>query len=577
MSMSSTTVAFNTKFSNFRLGQIVALVGVLTTIIVNPWSNYDPISLPKMSVLFTGASACMGIVILNRDSFLSKLNRFQKISFMTFCLSLFVPLIFSGSDIYQQVWGMFGRNTGIVTYLGLVFLMFSAAVIQRRDSYENIIKFFILGSLPVTTYCIVQFFGKDPIPWSEKFVFGTLGNVNFLSAYLSLVSLVCTVLAYRAQVGRNIKISLWSIALINVALATSTDSIQGPIIFAVGILSIPLFLILSSGKRFVLRYFLPYAVFLGFGVVALAFALVNRGPLAKIVFQPSVVFRGDYMHAGWEMFTKNPLFGVGMDSYGDWYREMRGEISTLRTGPNRTSNTAHNIFLDLASNGGILLATSYILLLVLVIWSIARMTRNGRVKSPFVLSAVVIWVAYQVQALVSINQIGVGVWGWIFGGLIIGMDRMDEKESFSAWNSFSASKESNRRLRGKALPPIQMLALFSGLVIGFLATLPPLSADMAYRAASNKGSFQEIYASTKRIGATQQHRELLLDLTLRNNLTNESRLVADELVKKYPRNSFGWRVLSVATASTPDERSAALKVAIQLDPFNPELRMSPQP
>jgi hypothetical protein len=558
-----------------RLSQILILAGVLTTLVVNPWSNYDPISLPKMTVMFTGATACIFIVAFNGNVFINRLSRFQKFIFVFFPISLFVPLLFSGADVFQQIWGMFGRNTGVVTYLGLLFLMSSAAMIQKRNSYENLIRLFVVGSLPITIYCIIQFFKLDPIPWSEKFVFGTLGNVNFLSAYLSLVSLGCLVIALKCRVKTLTRVSLALLVMTNMGLATSTQSIQGPIIFVVGTLSIPFFLILASGRKNLLKYFLPYSAFLSIGFASLIFALFNKGPLAKLVFQPSVIFRGDYMHAGWEMFLSKPFFGVGMDSYGDWYREMRGEISTLRTGPNRTANTAHNIFLDLASNGGVLVATSYVLLLFMVIWSIIRMTRNGKVNNPFVLASVVIWVAYQVQALVSINQIGVGVWGWIFSGVIIGMDRMDAPDSFLTWRTFSSSGENSKKWRGKPLPPAQALVVILGFAIGFVAVLPPLRADMGYRAASNQGNFEAIYQSSRKIGSTQQHRELVLDLAMKNNLVSESRLVAEELVRKYPRNSFGWRVLSVASASTPEERAAALQKTIDLDPFNPELRTGP--
>ena len=32
------------------------------------------------------------------------------------------------------------------------------------------------------------------------------------------------------------------------------------------------------------------------------------------------------------------------------------------------------------------------------------------------------WVAYQAQSLISINQLGLGVWGWSLSGLIIGYE-----------------------------------------------------------------------------------------------------------------------------------------------------------
>ena len=105
--------------------------------------------------------------------------------------------------------------------------------------------------------------------------------------------------------------------------------------------------------------------FMSGGVLFLltSFALFNKGPLAPLIYQISIQLRGDYMHAGWEMTTLNPFFGVGMDSYGDWYRQARGEITTLRGSAERISNSAHNIFLDISSNGGFPLLISYLAIL----------------------------------------------------------------------------------------------------------------------------------------------------------------------------------------------------------------------
>jgi hypothetical protein len=122
---------------------------------------------------------------------------------------------------------------------------------------------------------------------------------------------------------------------------------------------------------------------------------------------------------------------------------------------------------------------------------------------------------------------------------------------------------------------MQLLISVAGLLLGIAMAVPPVAADVGYRSAQSTGSFEKIYAATNMLGATQQHRELLLDLTMRNNLASETGLVARELVAKYPRNSFGWRVLSVAVAATDEERSQARQVAISLDPFNPEPRSMP--
>ena len=74
------------------------------------------------------------------------------------------------------------------------------------------------------------------------------------------------------------------------------------------------------------------------------------------------------------------------------------------------------------------------------------------------------------------------------------------------------------------------------------------------------------------IGSTEFHSELLLEYSMKRNLESEIRLVADDLLKDYPRNFFAWRLLSVATTGTEEERQSALERARELDPFNPELR-----
>jgi O-antigen ligase len=74
----------------------------------------------------------------------------------------------------------------------------------------------------------------------------------------------------------------------------------------------------------------------------------------------------------------NPIFGVGLDSYGDWYRRSRTIEATLRRGPDVTSNAAHNVFLDISAYGGFPLVLIYIALMVLVIVSAVKVIKDHR-------------------------------------------------------------------------------------------------------------------------------------------------------------------------------------------------------
>jgi hypothetical protein len=556
---------------DFRLTQLAYWTGILATFLVLPWTNFDPISVPKLMVITIGAFGSLFLILFNRTYFFKRISTMQKFVLILFLIALFVPMAFTDSEFQQQFWGVFGRNTGFLAYFSLLIILFAVASIQKTELYERILWVFTLSSIPMTVYCLIQYFKLDPINWSEKFVFGTLGNVNFLSAYLGMTSIACVGYCLNRRLDLARRAGLGTLAVIDIFLIISTKSIQGPVIFAIGLAFIPLLLMLTKKHR-LSKYLFPYLLVGIFGASLLVLSLFNKGPLAKIIFQPSIIFRADYMHAGYAMYLKFPFTGVGMDSYGDWYREMRGELSTTRTGPGRVSNTAHNIFLDVASNGGTLLAIGYLLILFLVIKSIVQLVRRSEMFNPAILTITSVWIAYQVQALVSINQLGVGVWGWILSGALLGLEKSTSSSGEGDKSTNSKTHKNKNSHKGQLLPAGQSLVLFLGLILGFLLSIPPVVADAAYRRASSQGKFEPMYQSTHRLGSTAQHKELLLDWTVRNGLASETRLVTDELIKKYPRSFYGWRILSVSTASTAEERAAAIAKARLLDPFNPELR-----
>ena len=553
----------------FRVSQILLFIGPLITLAVNPWTNYDPISLPKVFVLATSAFAVIALALGNFGNFRSSLPRTVQILAISFLCFMTLTLLFSGSPLGQQIWGSFGRNTGYLTYVSLLSILLAMIWVRSTQFYLRLAWFFVLTSIPMTVYCLIQIAGRDPIPWSEFNTFGTLGNINFLSAFLGMTSIGALIFALDKELAVVKRVSLIALAFLDLWIILSTGSIQGPIIFAVG-MGVYLFIFILDLKRarnLVLIAFSAITLVIGY---FLAIALRNMGPLASFVYQPSVVFRGDYIHAGWEMTLTKPMFGVGMDSYGDWYREARGEISTLRTGPDRVANTAHNIFLDISSNGGVLLGATYLALIIFALYSgIKVLGTNFRSNSYFkVIFAV--WVAYQVQALVSINQIGVGVWGWMFSGVLIGISLLvKEVDSKTPEKKYAVRR---RESRAQNISARQLLVGVLGLAIGMTLSAIPLNADMRYRAASDTGNLAEMRAATAFLGSTEFHRELVLDFAMRNNLAPEIKDLAEELVRDYPRSFFGWRVLSVASLNTDELRFQALERARALDPFNPDLR-----
>jgi hypothetical protein len=132
-------------------------------------------------------------------------------------------------------------------------------------------------------------------------------------------------------------------------------------------------------------------------------------------------------------------------------------------------------------------------------------------------------------------------------------------------------KAKSREMRGRPMSASNILVGTLGLGIGLTLSAIPLNADMKYRTASERGDLVQLIAASKSLGSTQFHRELALDFAIRNNRVVEVKEIAAGLVSEYPRNFFGWRVLSVASASSQTERIKALQIVRALDPYNPNL------
>jgi hypothetical protein len=551
-----------------RMSTGLLLVGPVTTLIVTPMSNYDPISLSKMLSLSTFAFFVAGLMWWNRKEIAGRIPKSVLILSTLFTVWMFAVLLLSGAPIDQQFWGTFGRNTGLLSYLSLTLILLGTIAINNIESFKGIIRALVFTAIPMTIYCIVQVSGNDPVSWSSFAPFGTLGNINFLSAFLGITSLVCVILLFSDEVKTYQKLCLIVLVIIDIPIIVSTGSIQGFMIFIAGIGIAGLIVIFKSRWKIIIG--VPYSLFVLISTYFTLLGLNNSGILARYLYQSSVTFRADYMHAGWAMTMKFPIFGVGMDSYGDWYRQLRGDISTNRTNPERTANTAHNIFLDISSNGGFTLLAIHVGLLSLALYSAISYFRKIPNVDIFYLAVFSAWCAYQVQALISINQIGVGVWGWIFTGVLIGYPRVVTS------TPLGSDKSGKRERKVKALLPASaaLHAIFGG-AIGLGLAFVPFNADLRYYSALQTKALDQIVKSTKSVGATMFHRELSLQAAMQIPAEPQAYEIARELVREYPRSFFGWRVLASISVTPELEKIEALQRMKELDPYNKAIPTGP--
>ena len=394
------------------------LISAITiTLYINP-NMADPFNAPKMYVLILFSSWLIGYLLFD---FRSQISDYKKLVFLSFFFITIMLIISILTDVkYTAFFGDTQRQLGLFTYLGFVILMLVAA---KNFNYDHINKFCMaIGFLSIIyiVYGLMQYTGNDVVKWVNQYnpIIGTLGNPNFAAAFMAMLGVVCLSLVFYKPIGSVYRIIFLIITfglLVDIYLSNAR---QGLISVGVGF-ALFINLIIFYKKRTAGFIFLIFnLIFSSFVVLG----MLQSGPFTKYLYKDSVTLRGYYWRAGVNMLKENLFTGVGIDRYGANFKSYRDAGYSLKYGYEITSTNAHNVFIEYFATGGVFLGISYLLILIYILYSaikgIIGLNSEKRIVISGLFSA---WVAYLTQSLVSIDNIGLTVWGWIFGGLIIAL------------------------------------------------------------------------------------------------------------------------------------------------------------
>lgn len=550
--------------------KILAWTALGATLVVTPWAAYDPINVPKLAVISMGGIAALcGLMAVGRISRQKQMRPFLLLM-AAFVLDLTIVLFVSGTNFSQSFFGTFGRATGYVAYIALAALLVVAAQIANAGTLKRISHYLLLAGLFSLIYGVIQVLNLDPFKWANQYtpVIGFLGNPNFQSSFLGFSGVMAFALLIGSGKTLFIRIGLFVFIIATGMVIQETESQQGILVLLGGIMIIVCMWIPRSRFKFLS---IPTYVMGLIGVILVALGSLNKGPLASLLFKDSVTYRGDYWRAGWKMSVENPIFGVGLDSYGDWYRRTRTIEATLRRGPDVTSNAAHNVLLDFSSNGGFPLLVIYLLMILLVVISIVRVLRRRAAFDPIFSGLAAVWVAYQAQSIISLNQLGLAVWGWIISGLIIGYEINTRDTPKVSSEEVSHKKRSGYKANRKDSSPRIIIGITSGLLIGSLMGLPPLVSSTHFKTALESGDPDKIEQTATYAPASCQHVLLVGSIFANNKLEDRALSVLNAGIAKSPDCFEIWK--AIYQLSTPDslERATAQSNMKRLDPNNPNI------
>ena len=383
---------------------------------------YDPFNTPKFLILLVLCGWLSGHVFeyLRNKRFEIKSKEF---------LFLAVPLSFIFSQIFGLIFtdifivGLIGetqRRNGALSYSALVLVLIFCSIKVNLNYAIRIIKSSIYVGLVLCVYGLMQTTGNDFVNWNNpnNAMIATVGNPNFASSLLALMALISFFSLFIQSFSRHYKIMAFLVLMLSVGLIIESQSRQG--LLVMGFAIVFYFVIFSFFNLVRLR-----VLFFSLSITLVAFSILGMlqiGPLASFLYKNSLSVRGYYWRAALKMFESSPIYGIGIDRYDSYFKEFREPGYALRYGFDITSNNAHNVFLQLFSTGGLVLGFSYLAILTLILTigakSIKYSTGDTQKFNLLILSS---WVGFQSQSLISIDNLGISIWGWVLGGVILGI------------------------------------------------------------------------------------------------------------------------------------------------------------
>ena len=412
-----------------KSGINLVLVGLAAITLLFNSSLQDPFNAPKMWLLLIFGAWLLGqlkgeLIREIRAKNLSGNSKTILLIVSGFLLTNFVALLFTDSK-YVGLFGDYQRRTGFLTYLFLAtFLLFTTKKIRFSDGSR--FHYWTLGiALTFCLYGILQHFGYDFVNWNNQYnaILGTVGNPNFAAALMGIFTVILFGFAINKDTsGFNRVISAGSVLLLLLTIYFS-DSLQGFLAAAVGFGVLIVTWILQRSRT--LGWSIAGVGFAG-GLMSI-FGILQMGPF-NFLFKESVTYRGDYWRAGIRMFQDHIWFGVGLDRYGAYFREYRDVVQVLRRGPNVGTNAAHNVFIQLGATAGIFVLIAYLVLVGFVFWrGFVGLRQSTGTKQILFATYFGAWLTYLAQAMISIDNIGVAIWGWVLGGAVIGLSYNQEE------------------------------------------------------------------------------------------------------------------------------------------------------
>ena len=518
--------------------------------------NYltHPYSVSKLVPLVAIGFALLPLLVysLNRESIM----RYKVLLSLVLVNLLWsiASLIYPQNNIVQEIYGIWGRSNGFLSHLSYLVILTSAIFISNQKHLERFTDISILLGWISLVYGLLQAYSMvtiESITGNNNRSTSFFGNTNFHSAFIGFIATFALAVSLKRDLDKFRRFFFIAFCLFVPFAIYKSDAQQGFLVIYIGFSSVA-YIYLRS-----LTYFKSANIFalissLGLFVTILGF--FQKGPLQTLVYQDSISSRGFYMRAGIKMFLDNPIFGIGFDSYRDWYRRTReyGAINASSLGPRDISDSAHNYFIDLAASGGTFVFISFVCLWFYILSCGIKLIKKSKTFDSTSTALFSSFIAFTSQMFISLPQIGLTIWGWAIGGLII-----------ARYKNFAF--EVNIEKSKSVITPQYLSAIL--FLVGLLITIPSFRSSHEYRKSVETQDVQRLIKT-----ALSFPREATMLAASGGALIGieryqEAKILLDTSIRIFPQYYESWYLYSLLPNLNYEQLSIAKKQMKILEPL----------
>jgi len=540
--------------------QVVIFGALLTTISATPWINTDALIIPKIIILSCLAAYIFSDLIKNRKSLVNNLVlKLQIIFSFLFSIQMILVMMFSKAPFEQEFYGKTGRGLGFITYFSLLIIMIFVSQKIQITELSKIAFGLLLSCCLSSLYSVSQFYGFDFFNWRTQTngIIGTIGNPNFQSSFVAIAFIPSIIYVWSTPYRLILTTVVSGVLLFTLYI---TESTQGYIALVSSVIVFLLIYLWHKPQKLLFKLVTFTSILMG--TIAIA-GMLNKGPLSYYLYKVSVRSRGEMWQTAYAIIRDNPLFGVGLDSLGDY--SLRYRSAKTVSGIDEYIDNCHNFILQFAATGGLVLAILYIGITALSLYCFIKLQRKIGRFDKFLAAIFAGWVSFQLQSIISPAAIPTLIWNFIFCGALIGLSKETTLDLDSSIDPRSSKSSSVRSTKPKV--NVKFLNIF-GLILALAITYPLFYADKITREANVKKDANLAVKAAKTFPESiVRYNRLGADL-FESGLYELSLEIGRSAVIFNPNAYQTWILILVNPSASKEERSAAKDNLMIIDPYN---------